>query len=144
MNIIMNLNKNFRIDASCDASGEDETDKLIQFASLKIPNEFLGLISEQTELEINIRNQKYIRIWGADGCIEMNESYFIQKYIPNSLAIGDDEDGNVILYAEGKKGFGIYIVAFNDLDVEEMVFIADSLEEILVSAKGIERVIEFI
>lgn len=142
MNIILNLNKNFRIDASCDASGEDEIDKLIQFASIKIPNEFLELISEQTEIEINIRNQKYIRIWGADGCIEMNESYFIQKYIPNSLAIGDDEDGNVILYAEGKKGFGIYIVAFNDLDVEEMVFIAGSLEEMLVFAKGIERVIE--
>ncbi len=142
MSILKELNKNFRIEASCDASGENEIDKLIRFASIKIPNEYLELISEQTEIEINIQNQKYIRIWGADGCIEMNEAYFIQKYIPNSLAVGDDEGGNVILYAEGKKGFGIYIVAFNDLDVEEMVFIADSLEEILVSAKGIERVME--
>lgn len=142
MSIVKELNKNFRIDASCNASGENEIKKLIRFASIEIPNEYLELISEQTELEINIRNQKYIRIWGADGCIEMNEAYFIQKYIPNSLAIGDDEDGNAILYAEGKKGFGIYIVAFNDLDVEEMVFIADSLEEILVSAKGIEKLME--
>lgn len=142
MSILKELNKNFRIEASCNASGENEIDKLIRFASIKIPNEYLELISEQTEIEINIQNQKYIRIWGADGCIEMNEAYFIQKYIPNSLAVGDDEGGNVILYAEGEKGFGIYIVAFNDLDVEEMVFIADSLEEILVSAKGIERVME--
>lgn len=142
MSIYNELNKDFRIDASCDASTENEINELIRFASIKIPNEYLELIQEQTELEINIRKQKYIRIWGANGCIEMNEAYFIQKYIPSSLAIGDDEEGNAIIYAEGKNGFGVYVVAFNDLDVNEMIFIAGSLKEILISAKGVEKLIE--
>ena len=72
----------------------------------------------------------------------MNEAYFIQKYIPNSLAIGDDEDGNTIIYAEGKNGFGVYAVAFNDLDINEMIFISKSLKEILIFAKGIQTLIE--
>ena len=64
---INKLNKDFRVDASCDASTENEIDELIRFASIKIPNEYLVLIREQTELEINIRNQKYIR----RNCIEL-------------------------------------------------------------------------
>lgn len=142
MSIFSKLNKDFRIDASCNASEEDEINELIKFASIKVPNEYLDIIRERTELEISIRNQKYIRIWGADGCIELNEAYFIQKYIPNSLAIGDDEDGNAIIYAEGKNGFGVYAVAFNDLDVDEMIFISESLKEILIFATGIEKLIE--
>lgn len=141
MSIISELNKIFRIDSSCDASKENQIDELIRFSSIKVPNEYLELIKEQTELEINIQNKKYIRIWGADGCIEMNESYLIQKYIPTSLAIGDDEDGNAIIYAKGKNGFGVYAVAFNDLDVNEMIFISKSLKEILIFANGVEKLI---
>ena len=141
MSIINEFAKEFRIDVSCNASEEDEIGALINFAPIKIPTEYLELIREKTELEISIRNKKYIRIWGADGCIEMNEAYYIQKYIPNSLAIGDDEAGNAIIYADGKNGFGVYVVAFNDLDANEMIFIAKSLREIFVFAKGIEELL---
>ena len=138
MSIICELNKAFRIDASCNASEEKEIDQLVKFAEIKIPNEYLEIIRERTEIEINIYNEKYLRIWGANGCMEMNEAYYIQKYIPFSLAIGDDEDGNAILYVNGKNGFGVYAVAFNDLEEEEMRFISKSLRDLLVYEKGIE------
>ncbi|MGP3781155.1 hypothetical protein ACTWKC_12095 [Bacillus sp. 4A_MP3] len=54
----------------------------------------------------------------------MNESYEIQDYIPNSLAVGDDEGGNALIYFEGAEGFGLYIVGFGDLDPEEAVKVA--------------------
>ncbi len=38
------------------------------------------------------------------GMVSGVQAYFIQKFIPNSLAIGDD--GNAILYAEGTKDLG--------------------------------------
>ena len=75
---------------------------------------------------------------GAKGCIEMNSAHHIQKYIPDSLAIGDDECSNAVLYANGSNGFGIYMVSFGDLDVNEMVYIADSLEAFFVKEKGID------
>lgn len=142
MSIINELDKIFRIDGSCNAANESEIDELIKYATLTVPDEYLELIREQTEVEISINDQKYIRIWGADGVIEMNDAYFIQRYIPNSLAIGDDEDGNALLYADGKSGFGLYAVAFNDLDVDEMIFISGTLKELLIAAKGVEKLIE--
>ena len=43
----------------------------------------IEIIKEKTELEIQVDDKKYIRIWGANGCIEMNDAYHIQKYIPD-------------------------------------------------------------
>lgn len=58
----------------------------------------------------------------------MNEAHDIQKYIPNSLAIGDDEGGMALLYIDGKEGFGLYTVGFGNLDIEETIKIAPSLK----------------
>lgn len=142
MSIVNELDKIFRIDASCNASNDSEIDELIKYATLTVPDEYLELIRDKTEVEISINDQKYIRIWGAAGVIEMNDAYFVQRYIPNSLAIGDDEEGNALLYADGKSGFGLYAVAFNDLDVNEMIFISGTLKELLIAAKGVEKLIE--
>lgn len=142
MNILNNLNEIFRVDASNNASNEMEIAQLIDFSPINVPLEYLELIREKTEMEININDKMYIRLWGASGCIELNEAYLIQKYIPSSLAIGDNEGGDAILYAEGKNGFGIYTVAFNDLDIDEMIYISKSLVELLVYSKGVEKLIK--
>ena len=142
MNILKRLNEVFRIETSSKASKETEIEEIKVFSQIAIPKEYIEMIREKSEMEINILNKKYVRIWGAKGCLEMNEAYNIQKYIYRSLAIGDDEDGNAILYANGKNGFGVYVVAFNDLEEEEMIFIAKSLEELLVYAVGIDKIIE--
>ena len=72
-------------------------------ANIDVPIEFLDIIREKTEIEICVNNEKFIRIWGAKSCIDMNDAYNIQKYIPNSLAIGDDECSNAILYTYGQR-----------------------------------------
>ena len=38
---------------------------------------------------------------GPKGCIEMNEAYDIQGFMLASLAIGDDEGGNALIYGKG-------------------------------------------
>ena len=141
MNILKKLCDKYRIDQFSSASTTEEINKLIEFSSIEIPEDYLSLISVKTEIEINVAGEKYIRIWGADGCIEMNETYEIQKYIPNSLAIADDEGGNALIYATGAKGFALYITAFNDLDVDELKFVSNSLSDLLVFNQGINVVI---
>ena len=106
-----------------------------------VPSEYLNLIRKHSELELMVSDTRTIRIWGASGCIEMNEAYHIQKYIPQSLAIGDDEGGNVLIYAMGCEGFGVYAVAFNDLEAEEMRYISDSLVSLLVNGKGVQTLV---
>ncbi|WP_252225061.1 SMI1/KNR4 family protein [Clostridium sp. ZBS2] len=138
MSILNDLSNKYRIDASKPASNEEEIKELIEFSNINIAEDFLEVIRELTEIEINIDEKKYIRIWGADGCIEMNEAYSIQENIPNSLAIADDEGGNALIYTTGEKGFGLYVIAFNDLDVDELQYVANSLSELLINNVGID------
>ncbi|MCP1122584.1 SMI1/KNR4 family protein [Bacillus sp. 3103sda1] len=138
MSILNNLSSKYRIDASKSASNEEDIKNLIEFSKIEIPEDFLEIIGELTEIEINVDEEKYIRIWGAEGCIEMNESYAIQESIPNSLAIADDEGGNALIYATGEKGFGLYVIAFNDLDVDELKYVSDSISDLLINDTGID------
>ena len=78
---------------------------------------------------------------GPIDCIEMNEAHDIQKYIPNSLAIGDDEGGMALLYIDGKEGFGLYTVGFGNLDIEETIKIAPSLKVLLIDCVGVEELL---
>ena len=117
MSILSKMGKLFELATSDAKSSDIEIDELIQYSEIDIPHEFLEIIEEKTELEILVNNK---------------------KYIPDSLAIGDDECSNAVLYANGNNGFGLYIVSFSDLDVDEMVYIADSLEAFFVNEEGID------
>ncbi len=132
------MSKSFELAVSETKSGDVEIDKLIHYSKIDIPIEFIEIIKEKTEIEIKVKNEKYIRIWGASACIEMNSAYNIQKYIPDSLAIGDDECSNAVLYANGTNGFGVYMVSFGNVDADEMVYIAASLEAFFVKEEGID------
>ena len=46
-------------------------------------------------------------------------------------------DSNAVLYAKGNSGFGVYIVTFGNLGIDEMVYIADSLESFFSEVRGI-------
>ncbi len=134
---ILVINSAFEVVNSAPRSSEIEIEELVRYAQINIPMEYLSIIRKETELEISVAKIKFLRLWGAKGCIEMNESYHIQQYIPNSLAIGDDECCNALLYAEGEKGFGLYIVSLSDLEENAMVYIADSLKTFLVDGIGL-------
>ena len=138
MSILDKISDAFEIATSETQSNDAEINELIQYSKIDIPDEFLDIIKEKTEIEILVNKEKYVRLWSAKGCKEMNDAYHIQQYIPESLAIGDDECSNALLYARGNKGFGVYIVSFGDLGVDEMVFIADSLETFFVNGEGID------
>ena len=140
MSILQKLSNKYKIDASKPASNDEEIKKLIEFSDINIPEDFLEVIRELTEIEINVDGEKYIRIWGAEGCIDMNDAYRIQDNIPNSLAIADDEGGNALIYTTGDQGFGLYVIAFNDLDIDELQYVSDSLSELLKYNIGIDIV----
>ena len=138
MSILDKISDAFEIATSELQSNDAEINELIQYSKIDIPGEFLDIIKEKTEIEILVNKEKYVRLWSAKGCIEMNDAYHIQQYIPESLAIGDDECSNAVLYAKGNEGFGVYIVSLGDLGIDEMVYIADSLESFFVNSEGID------
>lgn len=132
-----NLNERYSLDAYKPASTVDDIIALHNnFSGIDIPQEYIDFITQLAEVEILIFDESYVRIWSAIGCIEMNSAYNIQKYIPGSIAIGDDEGGKVVFYANGKEGFGLYKVGFGDLDINSAEWISPSLVSFLIDGIG--------
>lgn len=134
------VNDKLRLDVYKPASSRDDIEKMkSHFKDIVIPQEYLMFVSQMTEAEFLVMDESYIRIWGVEGCMEMNEVYNVQKYIPSSLAIGDDEGGKAILYALGNNGYSLYKVGFGDLDINDAEFISPSLTELLIYGVGIDK-----
>jgi len=140
MDIVSNLNECFRVDAHESAATEEEIKSLEMYSLIPVPDDYKDLARSMTEAEILVNGEKYIRIWSPSGCIEMNTEYHIQKYIPQSLAIGDDEGGKALVLMTGADGFGLYKVDFGDLCVEDAEFIATSLTDLLVKGHGRDNI----
>ncbi|HDR6310635.1 TPA: SMI1/KNR4 family protein [Bacillus cereus] len=141
MSILENLNAVFILETQEPPATKETIQELQGFSSIDVPSDYLEIIQHCTDAEINVNNEIYIRIWSPEGCIEMNEAHNIQKYIPNSLAIGDDEGGKVLLYANGNEGFGLYMVDFGDLHIEEAIKISPSLKLLLMDGVGVEKLL---
>jgi hypothetical protein len=102
------------------------------------PKEYVAFVFEATEIELQHRNGQYVRIWGPAGCVTMDQGYGIRQRIPSAIPIGDDGGGHVIFYANGKRGSGLYHVSYGNLDVDDAIWIAPSLVELIGKATGID------
>lgn len=134
--MLASLNQRFRLLAKEKPAAATEASRLSRrFPS--VPNEYIELVGEATELEVQHDNGQYLRIWGPIGCIEMDDAYGISKAIAGAIPIGDDGGGKVIFYYEGKQGFGLYHVGFGNLSSGDCVFTAPSLVDLLENAVGV-------
>lgn len=130
----------FRIDGFKPASTVAEIATLREAAAVPLSSDYLDVIAEMTDVEFLVDGKKYLRIWGAMRCVEMNEAYEIQNHIPHSLAIGDDEGGSVFILMDGHSGHGLYKVDFSVLDPSDAKFLAPKLGDLLFKGVGWESV----
>ncbi|MGK9182165.1 SMI1/KNR4 family protein [Priestia filamentosa] len=146
MSILDNLTSKFRVDAIGEPSTEESIAQLKLFSPIEVPNDYIDIIRKGTDVEINAQvedeegeYEMYLRIWGANVSIENSEGYNLEKYIPSSIIIGDNEGGMVIIYSTGKEGLGIYLTGYGDLDISDAIYIAPSLGDLLTRNVGIEN-----
>jgi len=128
--MLKNLSASWKLLAKRAAAEESEIAALVKIVG-DIPNEYLALVGEATEIELLHANGQYLRIWGPAGCREMDQAYDIRRRIPGALPIGDDGGGSVLMYAVGHNGFGVYKVGFGCLDADELNWVGVSLCELL-------------
>lgn len=147
MGVISRLHKDFKLE-QYDTLSEIERikgeEKLLKFAEsigFEVPKEYVEIAGESKGLEIHIGDNVYIRVWDAEWCVEMNEAYNIPEFSPNSLAVGDDEGGNCLIYLEGIKGNGLYLSGYGDLGAEGAEYVSKTLEDLLVRGEGVEKII---
>lgn len=134
--MLNSLDSSFQILARAPAADAARIAALhLHFGS--VPADYLETVGEATEIELQHSGGQYIRIWGPDGCIEMDEGYGIRQRIPTAFPIGDDGGGHVVFYQEKKQGVGLYHVGYGDLDGDDAIFVAPSLTDFLTKAIGI-------
>lgn len=138
MSIISRLCDRFKIIYSEETFSPESIDLLKKFSLIEVPQDYLDIIKEKAEIEMHMDDKSYLCVWGPDRCIENNELYCIQKYIPKSLAIGGDGGSAILIYMFGEEGFGLYLNWVNDLDIDESIKIASSLKEFLIDGVGID------
>lgn len=56
--------------------------ELLMYAPISIPQKLWEIIGEKTQMKIGVDHEKYIKIRYVVDCIEVNDSYNIQKYTP--------------------------------------------------------------
>ncbi|MDP8079715.1 SMI1/KNR4 family protein [Phocoenobacter skyensis] len=105
-----------------------------------LPVDYIELLSENAEIEIGVA-EKYLRFWNAAGCIEMNEAYKIQHYLPKAWAIADDGGGGVLLYIKTDEELNLYFCRLEDLDMAEATKISTSISDLLFYDIGLKTLL---
>lgn len=103
-----------------------------------IPAEYLELSGDATELELQWQGDKYIRVWEPGGCTDMDEGYGFSKYIEGAIPVGDNGGCDALVYMEGGRGWGLYLVSYSSIERSEAKWIAASLSHLLMKGEGIE------
>lgn len=106
-----------------------------EIASLKLryplfPSVLLRLMSIATELELAYRGT-YLRLYGPVGCAEMDDAYHTSERIPAAMVIGDNGGSQALIFLPSR---GICRVSYGAVDVDEVVFVAEQIEDLLFSA----------
>jgi len=132
------ISNRFRVLAAESAASRADKEALCRHFE-NATEEYLELIDEATNIELEHADGQYLRFWGPSLCIEMDVGYGMRKRMGNIFPIGDDGGGRVIFYGKGKNGQGLHFVGYGDLDIEDATFFSTSLEQFLRTADGIEK-----
>lgn len=135
--MLNDIARSFEVLAKGPSAKNAEIESLKRYFG-SVPAEYLEIVAEATEVELQHDQGQYIRIWGPMGCVEMDEGYGIRNRIPDAFPIGDDGGGQVLFYANGNKGFGLYHVGYGNLDRDDAIWIASSLRECLANGTGVD------
>jgi hypothetical protein len=135
------LDRRFRVAASESPATKPDIRSLVDVSAIPIPMDYLDVVQHGTNIEIAVDGSSYIRVWGPLTCVELNREYEIQKYLPASLAVGDNEGGKALVIVGGEQR-GLYLVDLGDIDIESATFVAPTLRELLVNGIGIDVVRE--
>ena len=112
----------------------------------KLPKDYQDLMRENQSFEFGVDtgNTHSFVIWclnGRAGALEMNKALEVQEnFGRDSFAIGSDNGDRLILYVRENDEYGLYLVEDYDIDLDDAVFLAQTLTDLLVNGQNIELI----
>lgn len=96
----------------------------------KFPDDYIFYLENYLEFE-DFVNVEYVKLWSLENLIEINESYEIQKYIPNVIAIGSNGGGEFIGIEFMERQINRVILTPTILDEESNIEIGNNFSDFL-------------
>ena len=91
------------------------TESIEDYFSGKLPEDYILFLEKYLAFEGFI-NVEFVKLWAAEELIETNKGYEIQKYLPNTIGIGSNGSGEII------------IIEFNETESSQIVLTPISFE----------------
>lgn len=92
-----------------------------------LPADYVFFLSNYSGYETFI-NENYFVLWDEKELISLNESYEVQFYLPNLLAIGSNGGGEMVgLETKGNNNYRIILIPFGSMaETEQHIIIGNS------------------
>lgn len=111
-----------------------------------MPTDYKKLMSEHTRFEFLLSDTttQGFTIWslsGNDGALEMNDALNIKAtFGENVFAIGSDNGDRLIIYVNIGEEYSLFLIDDYDIDLDDAVFLAESLNDLLYNGNNIELI----
>ena len=154
MDFINNMNKKIKVwEGSLDSpmkAAPEQIEKLKNSAPFKLPEDYIDFLLNTPDVvlasyikdENEEHNGSTLNFYSMEELLERNEECESYKMNPEEdiFVIGDELGDLVLLYGEGKNGFGIYYCEESCLDFDTAEYVCDSITNMLINGKGLDTI----
>ncbi|MGH1558815.1 hypothetical protein ACRAWD_16215 [Caulobacter segnis] len=106
-----------------------------------IPDGYLDVVREATNVTLLWNRQGELRIWGPEEVVGMDGAYGASTRMPGAMPFADNGGGEWLVYGDGVKGRGVYLVDTGSMDLDEYApWVCKDLNEILTKATNVDLV----
>lgn len=137
----MNYNKAIKTIFTKDSTNAD----LTKIKTLPLDYKDLMQQNKSFTFTLSDTNNRHFDIWGLSGtggALEMNEAFDIQNtFGENVFAIGSDGGDRLLIYIQKNKSNKLYIIEDYEFELDEAIFLSNSLTELLQDGKNINLIL---
>jgi hypothetical protein len=138
----MNIHPSLRLYSYSRPATDGELAKLAA-AYPTIPDAYVDLVRQATNVVLLWNNQGELRIWGPEEVIAMDAAYGASARMPGAMPFADNGGGQWLVHGQGQQGPGAYLVDTGSMDLDEYApWVCRDLTEMLTKATGAELVFQ--
>lgn len=111
-----------------------------------LPDDYLQFMGKNKTVEIEVHYDsdfEYIAIYDVLDSKSRMDDIGLYDTIPNAVPIGDNGGSELIIYATGNSGFGLYLVDFSVISIDEAIYIGESFTHLFSKDECLRIVFQF-
>ncbi|WP_260597597.1 hypothetical protein [Sphingomonas endolithica] len=106
-----------------------------------LPAGYRSAVEEATAVTLLWNGRGELRLWGPEEVLAMDAAYGVSAMIPGAMPFGDNGGGEILVYGDGLRGPGLYLLEAGSLFLDEDAeWLATDVDTLLTSAEGAAKI----